>query len=203
MLVPGAAAAGAAAEWWCGGCGCGGGGASSSGLFRAEAEEDRATEQEDGRQFPLETPRSWPVLNSAAGGEAWRPPLTAPLTASGAPVDAAMSPNILALIFSRLAFHSSRKSVAAFDLKPPVAMMPSLKMRVVEKFLELLEVGANFQSERQRIPSGLTRLLKRVLPTGRRDKHQTPTKRLFNQTFPRHDGREVRADLLTSLITGS
>lgn len=111
-LLPEVGAAGAAGEvvveWWC--CGCG---ASSSGLLRAEVDEDRVTEWEVGRPFPLESPRSWPLLLLL-------------LAAKGAPVDAAMSPNILALIFSRFAFHSSRKSVAAFDLNPPVAIITYL-----------------------------------------------------------------------------
>lgn len=87
--------------------------------FGAGPEEDRATAHEAGRQLEV---RSGPAGTSAgAGGAAGRLAL---LAAGGAPDTAAMSPSILALIFSRFAFHSSRKSVAAFGLNPPVAMTP-------------------------------------------------------------------------------
>lgn len=55
------------------------------------------------------------------------------LAADGVPVAAAMSPSILALIFSRLAFHSSRKSAAALDLNPPVAMAPFIKFLLTRR----------------------------------------------------------------------
>lgn len=102
------------------GVGCG----SSSGL---KAEED------DERAMGYDVPRSGlPLLLSSVLEVAlrisllllWLPrdAVAGAIPPVHAPVAAAMSPSIFALIFSRLAFHSSRKSVCAFGLNPPVAM---------------------------------------------------------------------------------
>ena len=109
--------------------GCG----SSSGLFKAEDDDERAI-GEDVRQLTgTEPPRSMlALLFSSVLWAALRVSLLLllPVPRDGvastlpahAPVAAAMSTSIFALIFSRLAFHSSKKSVGA-DLNPPVAMI--------------------------------------------------------------------------------
>lgn len=145
--------AGLASDWGLAGtafCGCGaffgfpvsahlGAGVrcgSSSGLLSAEEDADRAMELDATQLTGAEPPLSGlPLLlfSSAVGGAELRVSLLLLLVPRDAvpvavpvhtPVAAAMSPSIFALIFSRFAFHSSKKSVEAFGLNPPVAMFP-------------------------------------------------------------------------------
>lgn len=127
----------AGAAGWC---------ASSSGLFSVPPEEDRATgEEEEVRQFPAEALRSGLVQSSVPGGAPRRLLLALLAGLRGTPVAFAMSPSILALIFSLFAFHSSKKSAGAFDLNPPVAMILLLLRKLVKLKLNSMQTSRSGQ----------------------------------------------------------
>lgn len=99
--------------------------------FKAVEEEERVTGQEDEEETQL---TELPLLfNSVV-----------------LPVAAAISPSIFALIFSRFAFHSSRKSVELLDLNPPVAMVSFFRCLVPAR--SLCKHKQNIAVQIRRIP---------------------------------------------------